>query len=46
MKEIESISEAKLKMEEIKKKNPELAAKEDLRVIAEQRSSVKTNAPK
>jgi len=46
MKEIESITEAKIKMEEIKKKNPELAAKEDLRVIQEQRSSVKTVAPK
>ena len=33
MKEIESITEAKVKMDEIKKKNPELAAKEDLRVI-------------
>lgn len=41
MKEIESVTECKLAMEEIKKNNPELAAKEDLRIV-EQRSSIKS----
>jgi len=33
MKEIELVTECKLAMEEIKKQNPELAAREDLRVV-------------